>query len=594
MQRFARVAIDSPVFALDRPFDYEIPERMLGRVHVGSVVRVNLHGRNVRAFVIAVLDEPDVAKPRSLSALVSAEPMFSQDTIALAAWTARRYVVPLGVVLHDAVPGRFSAPGSQASARKPQEPIGAPEPRWLKGALDPVLSSEGEVCVVLPSADAEPELVRYAVDRTRARGRSTLVICPRVEVAERIAAAVPDSVLLHGDDRPADRASAWAASRDGDADVVVGGRSALFVPMRSLGLVVVASAHDRSLRSDRTPRLHALHVARRRAQSFGCGFIASSAAPPVELAGADGVTTIEPTRGTARPELARPRKGPVTPRLLEVVRWAIDRGSNALVFVGRRGDVLRLRCIDCGWTPACPACGSGLALDRPMLQCRVCGTTSEAPDVCGACGGALSERGWGHERVARTIETEIGAPVVRVVKGTEHASGSEPRVVVGTLAAAHGGVRYGAVCATDLDQVLSRPDFRAAEHALQTLHELAAVLQPGGRFLVQTREPEHHAVQAFTRGSYRFFLERELGPRADTGYPPFGTVVRVDLRRDALGDLERALEGAGGRVVGAVPRRGRTIALVRARHLDPLLDSLRAFAIEHPRTKIDVDPTDVS
>src|SRR5687768_15864412 len=107
VQRYCRVAIDSPVRALDRPFDYEIPERMLGRVGVGSVVRVNLHGRNVRAFVVEVLDEPDVADPRVLSSLVSPEPLFSAETIALAAWTARRYVVPLGAVLHDAVPGRF-------------------------------------------------------------------------------------------------------------------------------------------------------------------------------------------------------------------------------------------------------------------------------------------------------------------------------------------------------------------------------------------------------------------------------------------------------------------------------------------------------
>ena len=83
---------------------------MLGRVAVGSVVRVVLHGRNMRAFVVELLDEPDVAKPRPLSSFVSADPIFDAETIALARWTARRYVAPLGVVLHDAVPGRFSAP----------------------------------------------------------------------------------------------------------------------------------------------------------------------------------------------------------------------------------------------------------------------------------------------------------------------------------------------------------------------------------------------------------------------------------------------------------------------------------------------------
>jgi primosomal protein N' (replication factor Y) len=311
------------------------------------------------------------------------------------------------------------------------------------------------------------------------------------------------------------------------------------------------------------------------------------------MAGADGVRTVLGKRSPVRPETVRPRKGPVTPRLIEVARSAIAGGSDALVFVGRRGDVLRLRCTDCGWVPACEACGAGLAFDRPHLRCRMCGATAAAPDDCPYCGGALSERGWGHERVARAIGKELDAPVVTIVKGTEVVPRTEPSVVVGTLAAANALGTAGAVCVADLDQLLTRPDFRAAEVALQTLHELAGVLAPGGRFLVQTREPEHHVVQAFTRGSFGWFLDRELPLRRETAYPPFGVIVRMEIDEASLDDLSEAL-GSHARVVGAVPRRGRLVVLVRAPELDPLLDPLRAFSTHHARTKIDVDPTDVS
>ena len=133
--------------------------------------------------------------------------------------------------------------------------------------------------------------------------------------------------------------------------------------MPDLRLIVVASAHDRSLKSERAPRLHALVVARQRARLAEAAFVATSPAPPVDLAADDGLR-IETRRGTVRPEIARPRKGPVTPRLLEVVRSALEAGKDALVFAGRRGGALRLRCDDCGWTPECPSCGVGLALER--------------------------------------------------------------------------------------------------------------------------------------------------------------------------------------------------------------------------------------
>ncbi len=571
---------------------------MLGRVELGSVVRVVLQGRNMRAFVVAMLDEPAVVKVRSLSSLVSPEPLFTTETIALAEWTARRYIAPLGSVLHDAVPGRFSTKApTEDLAEDLAEGLATsgyrvPPPKWLKGDLPRVIAHAGAACVVLPSALTEPEFIAYAVSEAREAGVSTLVISPRVDLAEELGRAVPACVVLHGDDRPSDRAAAWAAARDGRTDVVVGGRSALFVPLRNLGLIVVASAHDRSLKSERAPRLHGLVVARRRAKMAGAAFVASSPAPPLEVADAE---LLESRRARVKPQVARPRKGPVTPRMVEAVRAAIDSGRDALVFVGRLGGVLRLRCIDCAFTPACQNCGTGLALGPEALWCRVCGTTAPVPDVCSSCGGALSERGWGHDRVARTLErSDVGAPVVRMVRGTDIAGRPKPSVVVGTLAAAHVMSDVGTVVVADLDQLLTRPDFRAAEYALQTLHELAGVVAPDGRFLVQTREPEHHVVQAFTRGSYAYFLDRELPFRKETGYPPFGAVVRVELDVTLFDELRRDLGQTDALVVGAVARKGRLVALVRGPQLEPLLDPLRRFTLEHPRTKIDIDPVDLS
>lgn len=589
MQRFCRVAIDSAVLALDRPFDYEVPDRLAGRVAVGSVVRVPLHGRRVRAFVTDLLDEPAVTGPRPVSALVSAEPLFGPDEIGLARWVADRYVTSLGLVLHDAVPGRYSAP-TPVSGRPPPR-TGAPA--WLQSALP----ASGETVVLPPTARDEVELIRHAVGEA---GRA-LVVCPRVAVAERIASVVDGAALVHGDQRPSERAAAWAGARSGEVHVVVGGRAALFAPLPGLRLVVVASAHDRSLRSERSPRLHSLVVARRRAEVSGAAFLATSPAPPLELVADDRVLMLSPrVRSPVKAEVARPRGGPATPRLLEVVGSALDRKTDAFVFVGRVGGVLRLRCADCGWYPTCGSCGAGLGADPATgdgrLRCRMCSASSVAPDECAACGGALAPRGWGHARVASALERSgLDAPVLRYVRGEVPDVPPGPAVVVGTLAAAHGWPRpFGAVCVADLDQLLARPDFRASEHALQTLHELATVLASGGRFLVQTREPEHHVVQAFTRRSFAYFAERELPRRREAGYPPYGEIVLVEAAETDVDAIAPELRAHGARVTGPVEgRRGAVRVLVRAPATEALLDVLRRFALDHPKSRIEVDPVDV-
>jgi primosomal protein N' (replication factor Y) len=127
------------------------------------------------------------------------------------------------------------------------------------------------------------------------------------------------------------------------------------------------------------------------------------------------------------------------------------------------------------------------------------------------------------------------------------------------------------------------------------LHELAAALRPGGRFLVQTREPEHHAVQAFTRRSFSYFAERELPLRREAGYPPYGEIALVDAADTELDALAPTLRAAGAAVLGPISaRRGLSRILVRAPSVTPLLEPLRAFALEHPRSRIEIDPVDVA
>jgi primosomal protein N' (replication factor Y) len=171
-----------------------------------------------------------------------------------------------------------------------------------------------------------------------------------------------------------------------------------------------------------------------------------------------------------------------------------------------------------------------------------------------------------------------------------------PAVVVGTQAAiwALHSREVGAAVAADLDQMLGRPDFRAGERTLGLLEDMVGLLGPGSRMLLQTREPEHHAVQAFTRRSYRFFADRELPSRKAAGYPPYGAVVSADTEAGHVSALSEAVSAGGGTLIGPLARPGgRAASLIRAPELDALLGPLASFVAGHPTARLDVDPIDV-
>lgn len=589
------MVIDSPVLALDRDFDYRIPERMIGRVAVGSIVRVVLHGRRMRAFVTELLNSSDVEKLRDLSELVSEQPVFDLHGIELARFIARRYVSTVGASLHRFVPGRFSVPPQPSHTAST---VNATAPDDL---ID-VVRARTKAVLISADPDQQIEAIAGAASEAIRLGGRVLVIASR-PAAARLLATRLDAVCIHGDQKPVQRAAGWAAARDGSAAIVVGTRSALLVPMANLGLIVVADAHDRTLKDERSPKFHALVVAEQRADLAGAAFIAASPVPPLELAMRSGVRWITCRSSSIRPQVSGHGSNPVTPNMLEVLRTTAEAGKDSIVVIARRGLALRVRCKDCGWYPTCPQCSIGLtmfsAAGGRRMKCRGCNTPASVPSRCPSCGSHdLHAAGWGVERLSDALtDAGVGATVLTVDGDTPlPRRRPSPCVIVGTQAAiwAMHGRTVGAGIVADLDQMLAMPDYRASEKALAMLEDLARLVEPEGRFLVQTREPEHHVVQAFTRRSYRYFYTRELPNRRAVGYPPFGAVIAFQAPADCAQQLQAAATEAGGELIGPLPRpQDRISGLLRGRSVEQFLDPLRNLLVNDARIRIDIDPVDV-
>jgi primosomal protein N' (replication factor Y) len=447
-------------------------------------------------------------------------------------------------------------------------------------------------------------------------GRQVLVLVPEIALThqwlDRFAArfgAAPAE--WHSDLRPAQRRHAWRAVAEGSARVVVGARSALFLPFRDLGLVVVDEEHDASFKQEEGVIYNARDMAVVRGRIAGFPVVLVSATPSLET-----VVNCErgryrrlhlPERHAAaslpRIEAIDLRRFPPPPRrflappLLAALRETFAAGEQAMLFLNRRGYAPLTLCGACGHRLQCPNCSAWLVEHRFMgrLMCHHCGHTAPAPEACPSCGAAGRWRacGPGVERLAEEVAADF--PDLRsavmasdTLSGPRAAAellariaGHEIDLVIGTqiVAKGHHFPMLTLVGVVDADLGLEGGDLRAAERTHQLLTQVAGRAgraERPGRVLLQTFRPDHPVMRALVANDAEGFRAAEAASRRAAGMPPFGRLAALivsgpDGARAAEMAAElghRAPRGEGIAVFGPAPA---PLALLRGRHRHRLL-----------------------
>ncbi|MBI3909801.1 MAG: primosomal protein N' [Armatimonadetes bacterium] len=447
------------------------------------------------------------------------------------------------------------------------------------------------------TGSGKTEVYLRALAAARAAERTAILLVPEISLTSQIAEAVyrrlGDRVaILHSGLSEGERLDEWERLRRGEADVVVGPRSALFGPLRRPVLIVLDEEHDGAYKQDRAPRYHAREVARAWAREAGTTVLLGSATPALETfyAAEQGECRLLelPERIHTRPlpqvavvdlrEEARREPGVVFGATLrEALRERVAAGEQAILFINRRGFSAFILCRDCGAVPRCPQCSVSLTLHRRfagMLLCHHCGHARRAPDVCTACGGGrLRQFGIGSQRVeeaARQLLPE--ARVARLDRDTaarKHAPAQiirafrdrEIDILVGTQMVTKGfdfpGVTLVGVVTADI--ALHLPDFRAAERAFQLLTQVSGRAGRGeepGQVVVQTFNTEHPSIQAAAQHDYRAFYEREREERRGLGFPPFGRLARLLAAQAEEAAAEGRARAAAALLRGPATARG--------------------------------------
>lgn len=665
--RYAQVAVNIP---LNRTFDYEIPERLVGVVRPGVIVRVTFGPRRAAGYCVSTSVEPGFARTRPITDVLDAEPVFDEKDLQLARWIASEYAAGIGEVLEAMVPaavrrgkahptvefvrlvltaeetlerfpptrrghrqrallnaiigaageaalaeilaaanasrsslnslvkaglvevvGREVDPWKELSADGPAEEftLTPPQREAVAEILEAVANQRFQSFLLLGvTGSGKTEVYLRTVEKVVEAGRQAIVLVPEIvltpQTVSRFLRRFERVAVLHSHLSARERHAQWRAIARGDAQVIIGARSAVFAPARNLGVVIIDEEHENSFKQDNSPRYHARDVAIYRARQGRFPVVLGSATPSLEsfqrASDGDCRLLVLPERVQQRPlpevevvdmveeQAVRKRRFVLSRRLEQLVARSVERGEQVMLFLNRRGFTTHLFCPRCGFVLACEHCSISMIYHKRenAVVCHYCGQRSPVPEECPECHGSrVVQIGMGTERIEEEIRGMYPEACIQRMDGDtmarRHAHdevyrrvrAGEIDILIGTqlIAKGHDFPDVTLVGVVGADTALHFPDFRARERTFQLLTQVAGRTgrsEKGGRVVIQTQSPQDASIRFAAKHDYLGFARRELADRKALGYPPFSRLVRIVVE----GKEERKVADRAGRIAAAL------------------------------------------
>jgi primosomal protein N' (replication factor Y) (superfamily II helicase) len=449
------------------------------------------------------------------------------------------------------------------------------------------------------TGSGKTEVYLHLVARVLGRGRGALILVPEIGLTPQLVARFRERfssplAVLHSGLTDRARLDAWRQAFSGHARIVLGTRSAVFAPVRALGLIVVDEEHDASFKQHEGGfRYSARDLAVVRAQRAAVPVVLGSATPALETlfnAAAGRYERLSLPRRTAQSQA--PRLGLIDLRVnavqagistpvIEAIERHLAAGGQVLVFLNRRGYAPTLLCTACGWTAPCTECDARLTVHQAAgrLRCHHCGADAPLPARCPQCGFAVRPVGQGTQRIEEKL-AELFPEVARVRLDRDVARGrgdievavqrmasGDARILIGTqmVTKGHDFPNLTLVVVMNADRGLFSTDFRAPERLAQTIVQVAGRAGRGekpGEVLIQTEFPEHPLLRHLLAEGYEGFARAALVERAEAAWPPYSRLAAV---RDSAPSAKDALAFlADARAVARPPPAVRLLGPVPA------------------------------
>ena len=410
------------------------------------------------------------------------------------------------------------------------------------------------------------QIIQGALDM----GKTAIVLVPEIsltpQMTERFIARFGDKVaILHSGLSNGEKYDEWRKVERGEAQVVVGARSAIFAPLKNLGVIIIDEEHEASYKQDSNPRYHARDVAILRAQYNQAALVLGSATPSLESRARAGKGVYQHLRLTQRANplasipqvqlvdfrdyIGQNETSNFTPPLIEAIQDRLDKKEQVVLMLNRRGYSSFVMCRECGTVDTCPNCDISLTLhmDTKTMNCHYCGFSKEIPHVCPNCQShSIRYYGTGTQKAYDELaELFPDARILRMDVDTTRKKGShqalldqfgkrEADILLGTQMLAKGldFPNVTLVGVLNADTALNLPDFRSSERTFQLLTQVAGRAgraEKAGQVLIQSYNPNHYAIRFAKDQDYEGFYAYEMGIRRQLGYPPYYFTIGITL-----------------------------------------------------------------
>lgn len=557
----------------------------LTKLQPGYVVKVDLKRTSVLGIVRRETSAPKgVAMKPIDSVLSSSDTCLPSEQLQLLNWLLQYYPVGSGYLTSLFLPSFWPKINSQTSGLAAEADPKLPKlkPEQIR-ALASINSHPGTTLLHGDTGSGKTRIYIELIKAARKEGRSSLVLVPEIgltpHLQKQLMSALPSITIkvFHSNLTPAKRGQIWLDIASSNKPIVViGPRSALFVPLNNIGLIVVDECHDDGYKQSNAPHYHALRVASKLAELHNANLIFGSATPAIsdvytakqkkipitrltELATGQKKRNVKTIIVNKRDKSQFTKSRNLSNDLIGAIDWQIKNGQQSLLFLNRRGSARVVACSDCGWQAVCPNCDLPLTLHEDLfsLRCHTCGYTTSPPTSCPTCGNAeIIYYGPGTKAIQKDAQKLFpGARIERfdsdnltndrLDKNFEAIEDGSIDILIGTQILIKGFdiLNLGLVGIIDADASLTFPDFSTEERTYQLINQAVGRVGRGhvpGSVIAQTLRPDNPLLAQALKADWNSYYETQLSNRAEHVFPPFTFLIKLTCERKSRASSEKA------------------------------------------------------